>query len=202
MKLYRLFILLIIQSVFTLPGCSVFSFREYEGFWDWYVGRPGYLKVLHPELRANKVFDGITGERSPIYGHFRTFEILFQPAGGFEYPERETLKGHYREIGMPAMTEVADQMVWTIGRGYTDRRLEFDLVEAGALEIVPYRVYTSDEDLGFKALATAEQPIRTLLNVLFSAWSRVPIYVVHDTLKTMMIPYAAVYYATRSESRE
>ena len=183
-------------------ACSVFELDQYKDFGDWYVGPPGFTGAMDGADDAK-----IVGERPACYGHFRTPELLFQPIGGWEYPERTTVTNETLFNAFAASGEAQRNAQYDGGVGvayyestkiHTDRAtdsLSFDWYDAGLVELVPYRTYASDEDVGYKIGVTLMQPLNWCWMVVNDVVIRAPVLVTHDVLKTVMLPVAAIYYS-------
>jgi hypothetical protein len=188
-------------------GCSMFELGKYKSFGDWYVGPPGFTRALE-----GTGADSIDGDRPPIYGHFRTFEILFQPVGGWHYPARSTATNGTLFEAMAAQAEAQRQAeysgygtaTYTSTRIHTDKATEslsFDWYDGGLVELVPYRTYASDEGVGYKVGVTLMQPLNWCWMLVNDVVIRAPVYVTHDVLKMVMVPVAAIYYAGGDEEK-
>ncbi len=218
-------LLLFVIAASLSTGCaSVYKLDQYDGFGDWFIGRPGLRNTLKAPIdaRTHKVADMLlhtpylAGKRCPIYLHLRFPELIFQPKGALWYPERMVVgKPGVRNDALymfkKATTSNEDlrvknpqdynynQLYYAVGResGEYKNSFSFDLTDGGLIEIIPYRVYTSDAKGGDKALRTVLQPFAWCLQVVYGVVCRAPVYIVHDVTKTLMIPVAAVYYLSR-----
>lgn len=187
--------ILLIVVCMSAIGCV----SNYKTFGDWYVG--AYWTKDHEEG-----IDVLEGKRPSCYGHFRLPEIIFQPSGGLAYPEHNAgeFLAHVVEP-VPADTSLGPF-------GHAD----FLIANGGIFDVIPYRELTADTycrftlinghpsyiysnrqekyKLGDRLFNSAIHPIATGVAVGSRIWIRVPLYAVHDAVKTLMIPGALLYY--------
>ncbi|MHC4514687.1 MAG: hypothetical protein ACYTGW_18460 [Planctomycetota bacterium] len=199
--------LLLVAISIPTSGCSIFEFSEYDGFGEWLIGPPGFSKMLY----GTDSSEGIYGDRPFIYGPFRLPELVFQPVGGLKYPKRRTITNE--SLG-DAMAAAADAQSQARATGYgqasytrvtrvetgADNCLAFDWFDSGIVEIIPYRAWASEKGVGYKLGVTAMQPLNGMMMVMMDTM-RLPFYFVHDALKTVTIPVAAAYYATKDDGK-
>lgn len=64
-------------------NCSIFQMNKYNGFGEWYFGRPGLLntyEIVNPEDKCTSegtdVLVRIEEERHPLFLHFTLFMTL------------------------------------------------------------------------------------------------------------------------------
>ncbi|MDJ0802435.1 MAG: hypothetical protein QNI97_06165 [Desulfobacterales bacterium] len=171
---------------FFLTGCF-FDLREKDNFESWYYGDPGLAGALD-EKNCDRYADNIEGQRHPYYLHFRTPEILLQPQGGRNYPERQTAEN--RAGGFTSNRISCEK----VSQGWETFR--FDVVDAGLVDtVIPYRkssaINDREEGGGRKSLNYAQG---LLSNSGLTVVMKAPVYIVHDILKTLYIPVAGTYY--------
>ena len=194
-------LLLVLASTLMVSGCSIFEWGEYNSFGEWYIGPAGMTKALS----GTGSDEGLRVDRPPIYGHFRLPEIIFQPAGGLTYPSRRTTSNDdlAKIISYAAAASSGDShpgfSYSIVSRNGPEDSLAFDWGDAGLVEVIPYRTYFSDKGIGYKIGITLVQPLTSAINVLTTAFWRLPACVVHDTLKTATIPFAAIHYIATAD---
>ncbi len=176
----------IVTLSFFLAGCF-FDLREKDNFESWYYGDPGLAGALD-EKNCDRYADNIEGQRHPYYLHFRTPEILLQPQGGRNYPERQTAEN--RAGGFTSNRISCEK----VSQGWETFR--FDVVDAGLVDtVIPYRkssaINDREEGGGRKSLNYAQG---LLSNSGLTVVMKAPVYIVHDILKTLYIPVAGTYY--------
>jgi hypothetical protein len=73
--------------------CSIFQMKKYDGFGEWYFGRPGLLNtygIINSEVECGTdgydVLVRIEEERHPFFLHFRLPEIFINPQAGIYFP--------------------------------------------------------------------------------------------------------------------
>ena len=199
-------LLLVLASAFVFSGCSIFEWGKYDSFGEWYIGPAGITKMME----GTRSDEGLKVDRPPIYGHFRLPEVILQPAGGLKYPRRRTITNASLGDAIAATAEAQNQARAT-GYGsasYTrvtiitdgpEDSLNFDWNDAGLVELIPYRTYFSDKGIGYKIGITLVQPLNYTMTAIMSIFFRAPVYVFHDSLKTVTIPFAALYYYATAE---
>ncbi len=224
----RVLVLLVaVVGAMMATGCaSVYKMDQYDGFGDWFVGRPGFRNTLKAPLdaRTHKVTDYTflhpplidTKRRIPLYLHLRLPEIIFQPAGCCWYPQRwvpgkpgarnDAIYKYKKEMEGKEKIRFSGYPQYNYNQLYYAEQREtgdytnswtFEMTDAGLIEIIPYRLYTSDAKPGTKFFRTLMHPFNYILQVGYAVVWRVPVYAVHDISKTLMIPVAAIYYITR-----
>ena len=202
---------LILPWMMLVPvtGCSVFEWSRYDSFGEWYVGPAGFTHAMEGESSR----EGLLVSRPPIYGHFRLPELLIQPAGGWTYPKRITITNSSLvdaiNAGLEAQRQAdmyghgtASYMRVTEREDGPENSVFFDWWDAGIVEIIPYRTWASDEGVGYKIGITLLQPLNSTMTALYSLIIRGPCYIVHDSLKTVTIPFAGIYYASRGSDAD
>lgn len=182
-------VLSILAALF-LGGC----FRNHETYKSWQLyggGEPFIAK----------------SERTKIYGGFRTPELLIQPAGGLTYP---VIAGGRRDssssttdysIDSPGGSSWVRVTETTYGeseaywgeRGVLEENFFY---AAGALDLIPYRVWFSghyeiDEKLGWTFGHIGYFAFMYPIGVVF----RAPAYILQDVYKVVMTPLALLHYA-------
>ncbi len=182
-------------AVVLLGGCSAFQFDDYESFGDWYIGGAGFNKTLSANWKRPQPGDLLFEARPKIYGHFRLFEIIYQPIGGAEFPDRITATADKTRYFKPGHLEVEEDREPTRRRERGDPRntMAFNTLDGGIVEFVPYRYYSAELPGSQKVARTFVQPGVIFAQVALDLL-RAPLYAIHDVVKTLMIPVAAVYY--------
>ncbi len=196
---FRQFLLLLVLTFAVLcsSGCSIFRMSDYNSFGEWYVGPVGMNKMLD----GARASEGLDCKRPFIYGHFRTPEILFQPAGWCKYPNRCTVTNQSMFAAMAAQQRANDTgmaqtyMRTTVYSRGPDNSLAFDWIDAGMIEVLPYRTWFSDKGAGYKVGMTVLHPLNYVWMGLVKACFVLPTNLVHNGLKACAITFAAIYYA-------
>ncbi|MEM7409318.1 MAG: hypothetical protein AAF430_03670 [Myxococcota bacterium] len=177
-------------------GCATFELDDHHSFADWYVGDPGFDGAFGTKT--------IYAERPAIYGHFRLPEVVFQPVGGLHYPRRRVNTDRGQAAAMEAWEKaqrtgqaVQYQRETTVVGGH-EKSFWFDTIDAGVIEIVPYRLWASDASAGEKVVYTLLQPGVTLVNACMT-FVRAPIYAYLDVDKLLSVPVALLYYGSEEE---
>lgn len=173
-----------------LSGC----FRSHPTFKDWlyYSGDEWFIPK---------------SERTKAYLGFRLPELVFQPAGGATYP---VIAGGRRESSSTVTDYSIDgpggsswvrvtETRYGESEGYWGKRgvLEENFFySAGALDLLPYRVWASghyhiDEKIGWTFGHMGMFAIMYPIGVLF----RAPYYAAHDVYKVVMMPVALLHYS-------
>ncbi len=179
----------------TLSSCSVFQLSEYDGFGDLYLGSAGFVGAA--DAAESPI---VPDERAPWFGHFRTPEILVQPAGGLQFPGYRALEGGgWSLTGLDGrelvFTYYEPHRVRTY-RGEIPSPVPYSAFDAGLVEVlIPYKAITSSESVRHKLGAIVRAPFWFAFGFCF----RIPVYVAHDVMKTSMIPIAAWFYAIEFE---
>jgi hypothetical protein len=185
------------------PACSSMSFSQFETFDDWLIGKAGFDQNTKAgqEARTGNHFL-ITERRPSTWGHFRLPELLYQPVGGGTFPRADEIRvtrRPYRHVFTEEGVEMegkytvieegfansAETIAWERGH-YWD---SFSFRDAGLVEVlVPYRVLSSDCEN--KLVGVLKGYVGFSLGLLF----RVPAYLIHDVVKTAMIPSARAHF--------
>ncbi len=185
--------------------------NKYNGFGEWYFGRPGLLntyEIVNPEDKCTSegtdVLVRIEEERHPLFLHFRLPETIINPQGGFYFPKvsRDCIILNRRgEKGdLEYDTKLDRKSKSTSGSRASIMLGGF----SGVIDtIIPYRLWTakdvnSDVATGFSILA----PIMGFLNIGLIFYIEIPVYFVHDIMKTVAIPFAGIYYLNQSKNTE
>jgi outer membrane protein OmpA-like peptidoglycan-associated protein len=178
-------VLSLFSILFFFTNCLSFTeFSRHDGFWDWLKGKPGYELTKSLNNKCASDSEIIIGSRHPFFLHFRLPELLINPQGGLEYPERQSNLGKGCN---------------TIAKGTGKESKRFDYLEAGLLELIAYRDWTAkDEDLMDKTGYTLIKPL-SILGYAFYLIPRVIVYTWNDVFKTIAIPIAGVYYSINSK---
>ncbi|MCB1191667.1 MAG: hypothetical protein KDK90_14585 [Leptospiraceae bacterium] len=178
----KLFLLL-----FCFSNCASLQFSKHNEFWDWLIGEPGIDKAM----KKNNKITGIIGNRHPFYLWLRTPEIILNPQGGLYFPDR-IVKYKNKFYSTNALTEMKDQKLKKI---LLDKRdMIFITMDAGLVEfILPYRFI-----LGGYMNKAATSCVLSPLILTIGLPPRLIIYPIHDVIKTVMIPVAAVYYTVKA----
>ncbi len=215
-----------VSLLFVLPllsgtGCRSLSFNKKKSFADWYFGPTGFQESL-TETRRQRRCEGtwasgaaIQEGRKPYYGHFRIFEVIWQPAGGTQYPERlicprtqiktrtrrvqmrhTDKRGQDVPVGDPYFVEEKYHVgrFTSVPRNSAAEHLGFDINDAGIIDcLIPYRLLNADMRTDERLGGLMILPFTALMN-LGMGTARVCIYGAHDVVKTCMIPFALVRF--------
>lgn len=150
----------------TFSGCSFMRVKDYDNFYDWYIGEPGFAGAIGikkyrgmtlPAL-ANSVI--IREKRPSIYGHFRIPELLWQPAGGLTFPKMEVSPLEWQENPNPSAPSGFDSAgkksfhefghnADIIEKGIisSENIIAFHEKEAGLIDnMIRYRIWFVEED--------------------------------------------------------
>lgn len=190
--------LLGLGALAPFSGCSPFQLASYDSFGDWYIGKAGINNALDTRQRQFRPGDVIQEPRPVIFGHFRLFEVLWQPVGGVHYPDRVTSVTPYWRDDDSGLEEdgtfaARRRKSRRRERGDADGRMAFDMIDGGVIDMIPYRLLASEATGPEKAVGSLLQPVIILFQVALDVF-RVPVYAVHDVSKILVIPVAAFYY--------
>lgn len=203
------------------------QFSKYDNFWDWSKGKIGFLNVFIyrscSQFQAVTYLEGyITKdalkdyvyieERHPYYLWFRTPEVIFNPQGAFYNPliaerthsfmkrpndnevvtfcEKEDIIGTSRYCTKPKKL-----YYHCTGRTYQSE-------EHGSIGLVDGMVllFTKPKKhFGYKNSNCSEpfKYIYVLFETIGFSIFLLPFYMIHDILKTAMLPVAAMYYSVQ-----
>jgi hypothetical protein len=164
---------------------------DYDSFGEWFIGPPGATKMFE----GASAREGLKCDRPWIYGHLRTPEVIFQPAGGVKYPERRTATNGSLFNAMAAQQHTTYTWTTVYEKG-ADNSLAFDWLDAGMVEIIPYRMWASEKSCKYKTGMTILQPLNGIMMAGCKVYGVAPINILHDVVKTLTIPVAVVYYAS------
>jgi len=192
-------------------NCSIFQMNKYNGFGEWYFGRPGLLntyEIINPEDKCisegTDVLVRVEEERHPLFLHFRLPETIINPQAGFYFPkvsrdcfvlnERGEKGGLEYETKLDRKSKPGSGMKSTITfggfTGITDT-------------MIPYRLYTAkDVDSKDAFLFSLIAPLAGFMNYALILYIEIPVYFVHDVLKTATIPFAGIYYLNQNKNTE
>ncbi|MCB1194273.1 MAG: hypothetical protein KDK90_27815 [Leptospiraceae bacterium] len=206
MRTFIIHSLIIIHSL-LLCNCSTTHIREdfdkYDGFWNWMIGRPRQYEDPMLEPVAGKIVD----EKHPYYLGFMTPEIIFNPQGGIYYPDMivqvyvkdDRGKLHSKFYNTADLANIKDE---SLRRKILDKRFSnFKKFNAGLVEfILPYREITSaingDDAETPHYVQICGSPLLLIFAIPFRVVQPI-IYLIHDVLKTLMLPVATVYYTVK-----
>ncbi|MCP5495503.1 MAG: hypothetical protein H7A23_13185 [Leptospiraceae bacterium] len=187
----------LIIFLFLVSNCqSVAQVSKHDGFWDWFIGKPGVYNSF-------KILDEpgagvIVGKRHPYYLWFRTPEIIFNPQGGLYYPDMIV---EDREDGKlyntSEMSDIKDESKRQ--RIFNNRIALFLKLDMGLIDyLISYRDFIDPNGnltscFPFRYVVFPFYPIYSFLNT-----GKYIYYPIHDVVKTVMIPVAAVYYTVKA----
>ncbi|MDX1958751.1 MAG: hypothetical protein SFU98_09270 [Leptospiraceae bacterium] len=144
------------------------------------MGDAGYESVFTEDKTCKQEIEVIAEEKHPYYLHFRIFELLVNPQGGFYYPKRKS--NLYGEC-------------ITLEKGIGKNSSRFDFQESGIIEFIAYRDWTSkDQNFKQKIYYSITKPF-FIFGYVYYLVPRLIVYTAHDLLKTVYIPYAYGYYS-------
>ncbi len=204
----------------STTGCGSLSYSGKKSFSEWYIGPVGYAATVersrfHRKPNSFKV-GRILQRRVPIYGHFRTPELIWNPTGWHQFPARivypsrdearrfsHLARHRIDKFGNEKPVEylsIDDQPVregepLAVPRGTYVDFVGFTVGEAGLLDtLIPYRVFSSKASaLDASITKFLSSPFYVLFNAL-GIVVRAPVYVTHDLAKTLLIPAALIHY--------
>ncbi|MCB1194272.1 MAG: hypothetical protein KDK90_27805 [Leptospiraceae bacterium] len=202
MKIFVYCNLLIVQLLF-LANCSAAQFRaefdKHDGFWNWMKGSPGVkgrsgTKYIDPMLEP---VDGqIVDERHPYYLWLRTPEIIFNPQGGIYYPDM-IIKVREKFYNTADLSSIKDE---SLKRSIlASRSMLFRGKEAGLIEyLIPYREILAGANDDGDPCIPVFYCVFSPFFILIGLPERLIFYPIHDVIKTLMLPVAAVYYTVKA----
>lgn len=177
--------------IFCFINCSSLGLRNYDNFWEWFKGKPGYSRAIDSRITymSGEPRRGIVGERHPLYLWFRTPEILFNPQGGIYYPDmiivmRGSKLYNTADISKVESQEEREKII-------QKRNDTFTVMDSGIVDyVLQYRSIT-DPYSGIKETLRnyAVFPI-----VVITLSIRAIVYPIHDVIKTITLPFAVLYY--------
>ncbi len=207
----------------SASSCSIFQFKEYDGFGDWYIGRPGIARTyavegggFFPSTRQGHKVNPQTGERAGrgrewvrvrgprgeklgphrsqslptlegerpwLYGHLRTPELIYNPAFGFNSGAAEKSQDRWGGGGIDGGLLNMLPVGW-----WWPRSKEKGVVKHYS------------QAIGATAVTPLFMTVRVALDVfmLFRPF----VYVSHDVAKTLLIPFAGVYYIFNGDASD
>ncbi|MCB1194282.1 MAG: hypothetical protein KDK90_27860 [Leptospiraceae bacterium] len=179
--------------VALFESCSTIQFSKHDGFWEYLKGKPGLqnAKDLIEVPRKGIMF----GERHPFYLWFRTPEIIFNPQGGIYYPDMITEYGD-KLYDTRDLSNIKEEKLKKGILSY--RNGLFTGMDGGLLDfILQYREWMDPSGNRQKAVIICTfSPIWFSINLIYHG--QIFIYPIHDVIKTVMIPVAAVYYTVKA----
>lgn len=193
----------------TLINCSTFQFSKHDGLWEYVKGKPGTYNSMKVNDGASDGY--LVGERHPYYLWFRTPEIIFNPQGGLHYPDAyvKDARGVKDKSGKVYNTAELDQLkdedlkLILLGQ----KNFNFNRTDAGILDYLLVYRELLDESGGEeeKSSHIAASCLYVGISPIFLAFHipfRLIVYPIHDVIKTIMLPVAAIYYSTQPSEED
>ena len=180
---------ILIFYIIIFSNCSIFQFKSHNSFSNWYFGKPGMENAFKGKYFENKDCYDQSERRHPYYLHFRIFEVIFNPQGGAKYPDYLT----------KCNPEANSQ------EKIDDIHMGFNIGDAGLIDaLISYRYVSyinsrSDSSAIHYILIPFVSIASVGLNLL-SDIVRIPLYVLHDVIKLVAVPFAGIYYAVKDNS--
>lgn len=206
--------LLVYILISMISNCSVCQMNKYNGFGEWYFGRPGLkntYEIFNPGEECitdgKEIIVRVEEERHPFFLHFRLPEIIINPQGGFYFPKTSrdcfvlNKRGTKEDLDYNTFYDL-----FLLERTRRPGK-KFNVVQGGIPGVVdtfiPYRLYTA-KDVTTKdaVLMSLIAPIFGFGQVVLIFYIEIPVYTIHDALKTAVIPIAGVYYLSRDNGNE
>ena len=183
----------IIVLIFFFLNCSSVQFRDDDNFWDWMKGPAGVRGKSGTNVNpmSEPEHGTIIGKRHPFYLWFRTPEIIFNPQGWIYYPDM-IVEFNGKFYNTTELSNIKDER---LKETILMRRSNFFRYhEAGLVEyVLPYREIIDGRPSNavfYFFLSPILIPITYIERLIF--------YPIHDVIKTVMIPVAAVYYTVKA----
>ena len=174
-------------------NCSSFQFSKHDGFWEYLKGKPGLQNAKDlEEIPRNGI---MFGERHPFYLWFRTPELIFNPQNGIYYPDM-IVKYDDKLYDTKDLSDVKDEITREKILGY--RNGYFTGMDSGLIDyILQYREFFDPSGKPYRsAVRCIYFPIFFPMSLIY--FGRIFIYPIHDVIKTVMLPVAAVYYTVKA----
>ncbi|MCB1194284.1 MAG: hypothetical protein KDK90_27870, partial [Leptospiraceae bacterium] len=194
-------ITIIVLILFSFSNCASLQLDKHNGFWEWFIGKPGALNAAYiPDDPIDVI---ILEERHPFYLWFRTPELILNLQGGIYYPDARVKKNgkFYNTNNIENIRNEKLKRSILVGRNANFHRNETGFVDF----IIPYReIFDPSGENRMVVLYCVFSPILLLLSLDLADKHDTPliarmfIYPIHDVIKTVMIPVAAVYYTVKA----
>lgn len=192
---------LVLLLLFFLNNCASLNMAAHDGFYEWFIGKPGYWNGMTIEKEP---FEGtMVGERHPYYLWLRTPEIIFNPQGGLYYPDmiaKDYRDGKfYNTAEISNITDKAKQERIFKKRNNLFMELDIGLVDY----LIGYRDFNdpNGEEVNacfpFRFIALPILPIWSFLKTFKYIY-----YPIHDVVKVVLLPVAGVYYTVKAYQEE
>ncbi|MCB1194233.1 MAG: hypothetical protein KDK90_27605 [Leptospiraceae bacterium] len=184
-------ITIIVLILFSFFHCSSLQLDKHDGFWEWFIGKPGFINTM--EVYGEPRKGQLIGNRHPIYLWLRTPEILFNPQGGIYYPDM-IIEGKSGKFYNTSEKNKFQEVL------LEDRNMEFHIRETGLIDfLLMYReMFDPSGDIHFVGMYCVLSPFFGILYLGKNFIPKLVAYPIHDVIKTVMIPVAAVYYTIKT----
>ncbi|MCB1194237.1 MAG: hypothetical protein KDK90_27625 [Leptospiraceae bacterium] len=185
---YKLIVIVLLSSFYN---CSTIQLNKHNGFWEWFIGKPGTLNA--GGIREEPTDGVILGDRHPFYLWLRTPEIILNPQGGVYYPDMIIIGESGKIYNTSQMKENGTKML-------PERNLAFHVKETGLIDfLLMYReIFDPSGDMRFVGAYCVLFPFFLFLFTGKNLVPKIIVYPIHDVIKTVMIPVAAVYYTVKA----
>ncbi|MCB1194376.1 MAG: hypothetical protein KDK90_28345 [Leptospiraceae bacterium] len=190
-------ITIITLILISFSNCSSLQLDKHDGFWEWFIGKPGGANAMKISDKPRNA--ELSGSRHLIYLWLRTPEIILNPQGGLYYSDMILEYEDDVWYNTSELESIKDEKLKRLI--LKKRNKEFHMKESGLIDFIfAYReIFDPSGDIDNVMGYCVGSPIHLLLYI--HRGNLVPklfYYPIHDVIKTVMIPVAAVYYTIKA----
>ena len=191
-----------------IVNCSSFQLSKHNGFWEWFIGKPGALNAAYiPDDPIDVI---ILEERHPFYLWFRTPEVILNPDSFKVYDNySECTNYFYRCEGAmdTSKRQHCNRPICCKGTAWSTTASVSAI--SGIIDFFGFfiiitkdNLFTNKEEvtkdcISLCGLAGLTIPYIFTYNLLGN-FIKTIIYIPHDIIKTALVPIAGGYYTIKA----